>query len=68
MVDLIDDLGLTFRLKNQDLSFNRRTENIVEIVRRVVIDLVNNLQTEGQTELFETHLSSRHQMDDTCTR
>ncbi|WP_052353828.1 sensor histidine kinase [Neobacillus jeddahensis] len=53
MEGLIEDLGLTFRLKNQDLPLNRRPENIVEIVRRVVIDLVNHPQTAGQIVLFD---------------
>jgi len=58
MEELIDDLGLTFRLKNADLPLNRRPENIVEIVRRVVIDLINNPRTEGQTVLFESEVDT----------
>jgi signal transduction histidine kinase len=58
MEELIDDLGLTFRLKNADLPLNRSSVNIVEIVRRVVIDLINNPRTEGQTVLFENDVDT----------
>lgn len=53
MDELIEDLGLTFRLKHRDLPIKRKEENIVELVRRVVIDLVNHPYSEGQTILFD---------------
>ncbi|MCL6632745.1 MAG: HAMP domain-containing histidine kinase, partial [Alicyclobacillus herbarius] len=52
MDDLIEDLGLTFRLRNQALPLRRKPENVVEIIRNVVIDFVNQAQSEGQTVLF----------------
>jgi signal transduction histidine kinase len=53
METLINDLGLTFRLKNEDLPMNCKPSDVVEVVRRTVIDLVNAPQTEGKTVLFE---------------
>jgi signal transduction histidine kinase len=40
--ELINDLKLTFQLKNEMLSLNRQTENIVRFLRELVIDLLNS--------------------------
>ncbi|WP_271714517.1 sensor histidine kinase [Anaeromicropila herbilytica] len=42
MEDLIEDLSLTFALSNNALPINLQTKNLVEIVRRSIIDLLNN--------------------------
>lgn len=42
MDQLIEDLNLTFRLKNQALPLNRIPTDVVELVRREVIELLNN--------------------------
>lgn len=51
---LIEDLGLTFQLRNQALSLHPRPENVVELVRRVVIHLVNYPQSRQQRVRFES--------------
>jgi signal transduction histidine kinase len=53
MEDLIEDLSLTFRLKNQALPLRRTAVNLVELVRRAVIDLVNHPATQKQQMRFE---------------
>jgi len=42
MEDLIEDLNLTFRLSNHALPIEFKPQNIVELVRRSVIDLMNS--------------------------
>jgi signal transduction histidine kinase len=42
MEDLIEDLNLTFRLSNHALPINLESWNIVELVHRSIIDLLNN--------------------------
>lgn len=54
MDGLIEDLSLTFRLRNNAVPFQSKPENGVEILRRVVIDLVNYPQAEGQTVQFQS--------------
>lgn len=56
MDGLIEDLGLTFRLMNDALPMQRNPENVVEIVRNVVIDLVNHPRTEGQKVEFDAEV------------
>lgn len=51
---LIDDLGLTFRLRNHALPLQRKPENVTELVRHAVIDLVNHGQAEGKTVQFDS--------------
>ena len=41
MEDLIEDLNLTFAISNNALPINLQTKNLVELVRRAVIDLIN---------------------------
>lgn len=42
MEGLIEDLNLTFAINNSALPINLQTTNMVELVRRVVINLVND--------------------------
>jgi len=42
MEDLIEDLNLTFRLSNNALPIQIEVQNMVELVRRSVIDLMNS--------------------------
>jgi signal transduction histidine kinase len=42
MEDLIEDLNLTFALNNQSLPIQLKQENLVELVRRSVIDVINS--------------------------
>ncbi|MFD1678001.1 ATP-binding protein [Alicyclobacillus fodiniaquatilis] len=54
MSGLIEELGLTFRLKNESLSLQSKPEDIIELTRRSVITLVNDEQSKAQTVLFES--------------
>lgn len=48
MEQLIEDLGLTFRLKNNALPFQIQPTNIVEMIRQAAIDVVNNPQWQDR--------------------
>lgn len=52
MEGLIEDLSLTYRLRNNAVPLHSKPENVVEILRRAVIDLVNHPQSEGQIVQF----------------
>ncbi|MFT9849726.1 sensor histidine kinase [Aneurinibacillus sp. REN35] len=41
---LVDDLRLTYQLKNHLLPLHKREENVVDIVREIIIDLLNDPQ------------------------
>ncbi|MBA4493848.1 sensor histidine kinase [Paenactinomyces guangxiensis] len=58
MEHLIEDLNLTFRLKNEALPLQRKKEDLVEIVRRSVIDLANNSSAEDQHITFHSEENS----------
>ncbi|SEM92610.1 sensor histidine kinase [Lihuaxuella thermophila] len=53
MEELIDDLNLTFRLKNEALPLQRQEQDLVELVRRSVIHLANNPMAADQCITFE---------------
>lgn len=40
--EVIEDLNLTTRLKNKALSLNKKTVNIVALLRNIVIDILND--------------------------
>ncbi|CEG21544.1 Sensor protein kinase WalK [Planococcus massiliensis] len=42
MMDLLEELTLTFRLKNQALPLSKETVNLNEFVRRIVIQFIND--------------------------
>lgn len=46
MKGLIDDLSLIYKIKNRVLPLNFREENIVDILRECIIDILNNPQYE----------------------
>ncbi|MDB5083729.1 MAG: sensor histidine kinase [Bacilli bacterium] len=48
MQGLMEDLSLTFHLKNNALPLQREPQNVVELVRRSVIDMVNQPAADGQ--------------------
>lgn len=45
--ELIDDLNLSTRLKNKFINLNFEEVNIVSLVREVVIDVLNNINTNN---------------------
>jgi signal transduction histidine kinase len=45
--ELIDDLNLSTRLKNKSLTLDFKNTNIVSLVRGVVIDILNNPNTDN---------------------
>lgn len=56
MENLIEDLNLTFRLKNEALPLQKKKENLVEVVRRSVIDLMNSQLGEQHQVEFECEM------------
>jgi len=54
MQDLIEDLGLTFRLKNEGLPLVTVPIDVIEMVRRSVIDLVNRPNSQPVHIAFES--------------
>ncbi|WP_187118711.1 sensor histidine kinase [Risungbinella massiliensis] len=53
MESLIEDLSLTFRLQNDALPLQKERTDLVELLRRIVIELVNAPISEGKEILFE---------------
>lgn len=53
METLIDDLKLTYQLKN-GMPINRKEQNIVRFLKELVIDLLNTPEYENRTVYFES--------------
>src|SRR5690606_37474659 len=51
--ELLADFTLTFQLKNNALPLHREKENIVELVRESVIELVNHPEADAYDIQFE---------------
>ncbi|KEO82465.1 sensor histidine kinase [Tumebacillus flagellatus] len=49
---LLEDLNLTFQLRNKALPMERRLEDVVEVARQSVIHLINHPQTSNQEVVF----------------
>jgi signal transduction histidine kinase len=58
MTGLIEDLNLTYRLKNKALPMVKKTAEIVEQVRRIVVDTVNDPGTERHVIRFQPEVAS----------
>lgn len=56
MEQLIEDLNLTFRLKNDALPLHRTRTDIVELVRREVIEVLNNPRSATYDIRFESDI------------
>lgn len=52
MSELIDDLSLTYRLKNNALPMVRQTQEVNEVFRRAVIHFINDPHLLLMTFLF----------------
>lgn len=53
MGELIEDLKLTYQLKNSIMPLNKKQENIVDILRDVIIDILNNPKYEDKEINFD---------------
>lgn len=51
---LIDDLKLTYQLKNGMIPLERQEQNFVRFLKELVIDILNNPEYERRTIIFET--------------
>ncbi|WP_203364550.1 HAMP domain-containing sensor histidine kinase [Bacillus sp. REN10] len=51
--EVIDDLNLTTRLKNKQMSLNKQSVNIVSLVRNIVIDLLNDPKYQERSITFD---------------
>ncbi|MEH6944065.1 sensor histidine kinase [Bacillus sp. JJ722] len=64
MKNLLDDLNLTTRLRNQQLSLNFEEVNIVGFVREMTIELLNDLQFSHRVVNFEANVNkAMHNVD-----
>lgn len=50
--DVIEDLNLSTRLKNKELTLNKRTVNIVSLLRNAVIDTLNDSRYTNRNIVF----------------
>lgn len=53
METLIEDLKLTYQLKNGMLPFNKQEENVTRFLKELIIDILNNPAYEHRTIHFE---------------
>ncbi|PAQ13575.1 two-component sensor histidine kinase [Bacillaceae bacterium SAOS 7] len=51
--EVIDDLNLTTRLKNKQMSLNKKNVNLVSLVRNIVIDLLNDPKHHQRSISFD---------------
>jgi len=50
---LVEDLKLTYQLKNTHIPLNKKDENLVEVLRETIIDILNNPRYENADISFE---------------
>ncbi|WHY86613.1 HAMP domain-containing sensor histidine kinase [Neobacillus novalis] len=55
MMDLLEDLTLTYRLKNQTLPMAKELVDMNEFIRRTVIHFINDPTNNGKQFLFHSH-------------
>ncbi|WP_028391117.1 sensor histidine kinase [Bacillus cihuensis] len=55
MKDVLEDLNLTMRLKNKELTLNKKTINIVTLLRNIVIDILNDARYSNRNIEFQVH-------------
>jgi signal transduction histidine kinase len=53
--EVIEDLNLTTRLKNKALSINKKTVNIVALLRNIVIDILNDPKYSNRQIVFHVN-------------
>jgi len=60
MLDLIQDFSLAFQLKNKQIPFQVKPIKLRELVRRIVLNYVNDITKEGTTFQYETSEDDTH--------
>lgn len=64
MSDLLDDLNLTMRLRNQELPLHLEAVNIVAFIREIAIELLNNQQFSDREVEFVANVDKAvHKVD-----
>jgi signal transduction histidine kinase len=53
--EVMEDLNLTTRLKNKALSLNKKTVNIVALLRNIVIDILNDPKYSSRNIVFHVN-------------
>ncbi|KMY49703.1 sensor histidine kinase [Peribacillus loiseleuriae] len=53
--EVMEDLNLTTRLKNKALSLNKKTVNIVALLRNIVIDILNDPKYSNRNIVFHVN-------------
>ncbi|WP_373181266.1 sensor histidine kinase [Clostridium butyricum] len=54
--ELVDELNLSTRLKNNALSLNKQNTNLVTLLRNVVIDILNDSRYENRNIEFNSNI------------
>lgn len=54
--ELVDELNLSTRLKNDALSLNKQNTNLVALLRNVVIDILNDSRYENRNIEFNSNI------------
>jgi signal transduction histidine kinase len=55
MKDVLEDLNLTMRLKNKELTLNKKTINVVMLLRNIVIDILNDARYSNRNIEFQVN-------------
>ena len=55
MKELLDDLTLTYRLKNQALPIVKEQVDINEFIRRTIIHFINDPANSNMKFIFQPH-------------
>jgi signal transduction histidine kinase len=67
--DVIEDLNLSTRLKNKDLSLNKKTINIVALLRNIIIDMLNDTKYSNRDIEFQYEIENINMdIDETLLR
>lgn len=54
--NLVEDLKLTYQLKNETMPLDKKEENLVDILREAIIDILNNPKYENADVFFESFM------------
>ncbi|NMS91416.1 HAMP domain-containing histidine kinase [Clostridioides difficile] len=56
--DLVDDLNLSTRLKNNNIALNKKKINLVGLVRNIIVDILNDSRYKNRYIEFECYEDS----------